>query len=389
MLSVLSGWLQNAAAALRALAERPWTLLLFLLALNALAQPYGGITHDARLYAMQVQNRSQNNAYQDDIFFRYGSQDQYSLFSPALAPLAGWLGIHWTFFLVYLLGNGLLLFALLRFVRALVPDPLISTLALLYLVTNPIPYGRSDGFCVLEPYLTPRVLADALVLLALERLLAGWYLAALLLLLAGFLLHPLMAIGAVLVLATSAVLCVLGPRRFLWLAIPAGLAVAAVLAYPPLGYRLLGRMDGEWGKWVFSLSPQLYPQQWKADDWAHTVVSLVVLTVAAVLSRQAGWRGRFLLALALVASVGLAVNVVGCLLGYQRIVAGQPYRVLWLVRLIQVPLTLHLAAWLWNRPSGDQEVEAGGASPPVSRNRRACALPLQPPCLLVSLSACL
>ncbi len=362
MPSALSAWLQNAQAqaslpagahagvrALRALAERPLLLWLFLLVLNALAQPYGGMTHDARLYAMQVQNRSQHNAYQDDLFFLHGSQDQFSLFSPALAPLASWLGIHWAFFLVYLLGNSLLLFALLRFVRALVPDPLTSTLALFYLVTVPIPYGRIDSFCVLEPYLTPRLLADALILLGLEQLLRGRYLAALPLLLAGCLLHPLMAIGAVLVLATCAVLRFLGPRGFLWLAIPTGMAVATVLACPQLGYRLLGRIDGAWGETVYSLSPYLYLQQWTAEDWVDSVLALLIVSAAAVLlSRREDSQGRFLGALALVAIGGLAVNVVGCVLGYQRIVAGQPYRVLWLARLIQVPLTLQLAAWLWN-----------------------------------------
>ena len=88
--------MDSAVASLRSLGQRPWTLFAYLLALNALAYPYAGITHDARLYAMQVQNRIASGAYNDDLFFRYGSQDSYSLFSTLVAPVAaswGWSGV--------------------------------------------------------------------------------------------------------------------------------------------------------------------------------------------------------------------------------------------------------------------------------------------------------
>ena len=38
-------------------AARPGTLFCILLAVNSLARPYAGITHDARLYSAQVLNR--------------------------------------------------------------------------------------------------------------------------------------------------------------------------------------------------------------------------------------------------------------------------------------------------------------------------------------------
>ena len=87
-----------------------------------------------------------------------------------------------------------------RFVRALLPDPLLSSLTLVFLVATPIPYGGIGSFHVMECFLTPRVPATALVLFALEPLPRGRCLLALLLLAAGCLIHPLMAFGALLVL---------------------------------------------------------------------------------------------------------------------------------------------------------------------------------------------
>src|SRR5688572_28920250 len=98
-------WMDRAAQAIRMLAERPWSLFVMLLALNALARPYGQLVHDARLYGLQVLNQLENGAYADDLFLRYGSQDQFSIFSRFAAPLAGVLGLDLSFWLLYLIFN--------------------------------------------------------------------------------------------------------------------------------------------------------------------------------------------------------------------------------------------------------------------------------------------
>src|SRR3712207_278956 len=105
-------WMGSATDALRRLAGRPGTFFLVLLALNALCRPYANIDHDTRLYSVQVLNQLNPDAYADDLFFRYGSQDQFSLFSPLMAPLVRLLGLEGAFLLVYLLANALLIWAL-------------------------------------------------------------------------------------------------------------------------------------------------------------------------------------------------------------------------------------------------------------------------------------
>src|ERR1022692_3480545 len=117
-----SDWLAKAAEALARIADRPWTLLLLLLFVNTIAQPYAGITHDARLYSAQVLNRVEGGSYADDLFFRYGSQDDYSLFSRLAAPLVQWFGLQAAFFGLYLLSKSLLFFGMIRIVQTRMPN---------------------------------------------------------------------------------------------------------------------------------------------------------------------------------------------------------------------------------------------------------------------------
>ena len=173
-----------------------------------------------------------------------------------------------------------------RFVRALLPDPLLSSLTLVFLVATPIPYGGIGSFHVMECFLTPRVLATALVLFALEPLLRGRYLVASLLLAAGCLIHPLMAFGALLVLGLVVAMRFLNLRLVLFLGILGLTAAVAVLAYAPLGYRLFGRMDGEWLETVYLVSPYLFPTQWGRGEWIEVVLAQAVVTIAAI----AVWR---------------------------------------------------------------------------------------------------
>jgi hypothetical protein len=302
---------------------------------------------------VQAQNRVEHGAYDDDLFFRYGSQDTYSIFSPLAAPLVAGFGVRWGFFLLYVLGNALFILALLRFVRALLPDALLSSLSLIFLVVTPIPYGGAGSFRVMEPFTTPRLLAAAAVLFALERLLCGRYLLALPLLAAACLIHPLMTFGGLLVPGLCAALRFLSPRLLLVCGGLGVAATAAVLAYPPLGWRLFGRMDDDWLRVVYLVSPYLFPSQWGLDEWLQVVVAQVVVTVsAAAVYRRDARRGAFLAAVALVALAAVVATFVGGELGYRLLLQGQPYRFLWLVRLMQVPLTVRLAAHLYQR--GDE-----------------------------------
>ena len=193
--------LVTAAAARGRRAGPPGCLLALLLALNAMARPYGNLAHDARLYSVQVLNQLEGGAYADDLFLRYGSQDQFSIFSRIAAPLAGALGLQAAFFLLYVLSTALFYLALMRLVLALIPDRAVAVLALVYLAVASLPFGGHNIFLVHESFLTPRILANALVLFALERVLRERFGVALALLVPAMSVHPLMAFGGLLIWA--------------------------------------------------------------------------------------------------------------------------------------------------------------------------------------------
>ncbi len=344
-------WLAKVSEALARLADRPWTFFALLVLLNALARPYAGFYQDARLYSGQVLNQVEHGAYADDLFFRYGSQDQFSAFSRVMAPIVACLGLQISFFLVYLAGNALFLLALFRLVRALIESRVVAVLALVYLVVTPLPFGGLSVFYVHESFLTPRLAANTLVLFALERVLWQRYRPALLLLGGAFLLHPLMALGGVLVWGGCAALTYFRPRTMaLLLALAAAFFLAAV-AFEPLGLKVFGKMDPTWHDILLGASVYVFPLEWNLIDWVDPLVSFGILFASGLwLYRADTQRRRFALVLAVIGVAGFFGSLLASLLPYALLLQGQPYRVLWLVKVVQAPLGFALIARLSSMP---------------------------------------
>ncbi len=338
---------QRIAELLRDLDARPWSLLCLLIAANAVALPYGNFVHDANLYGVQVLNRVDSGRFDGDLYFQYGSQDRYSLFSLVAAPIVARLGLPVGFFVLYIFSNALLLFALQQFVRALIKDPIISTLALLFMAITPIPFGGLRIFHVNESFLTPRIAANALVLLGLERMLAGRLLQAWSLVLVALPLHPLMAFPGVLILAAWLALKHLRLKWLLGLLSLSALAVAMVLRNRSLGMQFLGAMDDAWKDIVHRSSPYLFPLDWMADDWLRIVLSFAVVLTAIRHWGTGDPVRRLLTAMIGVAAVGLVGTVVACFLPYALPLQGQPYRWLWPLELTLFPLGFLMIRQLW------------------------------------------
>jgi hypothetical protein len=337
---------------LRQLSVRPGCLLLAMLALNALFLPYRGMYHDANLYGLQVANQVQGGAFADDLFLRYGSQDKYSLFSRGGAPLAAVLGVRATFLLLYVAGTALFFWALMRLVFALLEDRRVATLGLLALAVALPSVGGHGIFHINESFFTPRLLANALVLLGLERMLAGRPLVALSLLAGSMLLHPLMGFAGLLLFVSWVLLGRLPLRWLAGLAGAGSLAILAVLLVPSLGKPFFGYMDPAWKAEVYGGLPCLLSTEWSARDWLTVFVGLGVVLLAWWQWRGDPRSGRFLASLALVTLLGIVGSVLVCFLPYALTLQGQPFRVLWLAQTFQYPLAVGLAWQWWQRPGG-------------------------------------
>ena len=228
---------------LRELADQPIVLVLVLLAANALARPYAGFLQDARLYTAQVLNHVEHGIYDNDLFFRFGSQDQYSAFSRFMAPLVSLLGLQLAFFVGYLASNFLFIAALVALMPLLVKDRLLALVAMFYVAIQPLEYCTNHVFYVQEPFLTPRLPAAGLVLFGLAKLLQGRLAASFVLMVLAGLMHPLIATGGFLIWGGVAMVEKLGWRWTLSALAIAVVAVTAFLATPTVAGRWLGDMD--------------------------------------------------------------------------------------------------------------------------------------------------
>lgn len=335
------------ARSLQKLAASPGTLLLTLLALNALFLLYRGRHHDDVLYRAQVVNQVEDGRLAGDLFFRFGSQDNYSAFSRVAAPLAGAIGVPAMFLLLYVAARAVFFWSLIRIVHRLVPDRQAATLGLLAIaVCNPI-LGGFDAFHVNENFFTPRVLASSLVLLALERVLAGRLLTAAAVLAAAMAMHPLMAFPGVLFLFIWCVLRYVPSRVALFLGVAAVAAVTTILLVRPLGLRLFGYMDAAWYAEVVGRHTCLMSTEWSTRDWMRVMATAAVTFSGWALLRGDRRAGDFLASLTAVALLGMVGSLVVCWFPYAVLVQGQPFRALWIAQAVQYPLAILLAKRWW------------------------------------------
>ena len=337
-----SEWLAKAADTLARVAENPWALFVLLLVVNTVTQPYMGITHDTRLYSVQVLNQVEDGSYADDLFFRYGSQDQYSLFSRLAAPLVRLLGLPTAFFLIYLFSKSLLFFGMIRLVQTLVPHRVAGVLALVYGAAVSMNYGGLHVLNVQEAFVTPRIPACALVLIGLDLLLRGRPIASGLMILVALTLHPLMAFGGFLIWAGLLLWTKLGVKTVVAALLGSCALAGVVLAVEPLGQRCFGTMDDVWRQSILHASPFNFPSEWSRNDWCYLAIQLAVLGIAIGKYRSAdAVKPRFLIVLLLVTLAGTAGSMLAERLPYALLLQGQPYRTLWILAF------LHLAFAFW------------------------------------------
>ncbi len=343
----LKAWGDGLQSRLGRLAADPVTLVCLLLAADALANPYRGLYHDSCLYAVQVMERVHPGSFAGDLYLRYGSQDRYSLFTPLIAPLVHLFGLNATFFCVYLASKAMLFWGLVRLTRVLISNNVALILALIHLAIVPVAFGGNEILHVNESFLTPRLAACAFVLFALERMLAGRWMAVILLLLGTFLLHPLMAVGGILPagLWWGARYCT--RRQLVWLGLSAVALAALVIGIEPLGNRLFGHMDEVWRTIsCFETHAYIRPAHWEWDDWVRIGLecAFVVWAACQCSDRRLAMFWSAVLGSAVIGLIGslIAVNS-----HYLLLIQTSPYRTLWLLELLAIPAGYGMAARLW------------------------------------------
>lgn len=335
--------------ALELLGERPGLLTCVAVLISSLFVPYDGFIHDAALYGGQVLNRIEDGALQDDLFFQYGSQDNYSAFSYLIAPFAKLVGLPIAFAVGYFLSITIFAFGAVRLNRELFSDPAIAAAGAIAMVLIPQHYGGRLIFTMPEPFLTPRLTACGFGLLGLAFSLRDRWLTSGACLFAALALHPLMAFGPAVMAVGAAILRHLG-----WVPgfLIAGLGVfglTVVVAHEPWGFSLFGKMDPEWKHLVYRMTGYNFPGTWYPLDWIKLCCGGATTLLAAFVLRDRPVPSTFFASVFVVGLLGLLSTVAAAELPYALLFQGQGYRAVWVWQMLWIPALLGIAAASWHR----------------------------------------
>lgn len=303
--------------------------------------PYVGIVWDAEYYTVQALHFLTPERYADDLFFAYGSQDQFTLFSRIYGPLIAGLGLDKANLVLILIGQGLWLGGVTYLVLGMVGRAeLFSAVAGVIL----LPGSSAMVFHYAEPILTPRIFAEALTLWAMGDLWRGHQLRSLGLLMLGLLVHPLM------VLAGLAVWFLWGPGQRLlgWigflslLIVVFGLAVADIQPF----VRLLQTFDPIWWTIVRQRTSYAFIGLWDIANWPAVLYTVVL---AFWVMQKQGKRVRKFVGLALLVGMGgiLVSALGGDLLRNVLVIDAQLWRGLWLASVMIHMGVAHRYLVLW------------------------------------------
>ncbi|MDP8986021.1 MAG: hypothetical protein M3N97_13505 [Pseudomonadota bacterium] len=336
--------------------------LLFLWSLN---YEYRGLVYDAQIYAVQALAKIRPSL-RADLFLQNVSQDRFTVFPRVYAWCIQCVGLRSAALLLTIVSTLWLLSAAWVLVSTLA-NRAIAWLATCMMIIVPGHYGAFAVFYVLEPFMTARLPAEAMVITALICHLKGFRRAALLVACSALAVHPLMALPGVLLLA-----CLQWPPRTA--AVGAGIGIIAALATAVAASRLtsIGRflpvMDAAWLEVVRERSQFLFLQLWTRRDWALNARPFISLACATLILREA--RSRHLaIAAMIVGAAGLSIAAIGSLIGPIAILMqGQAWRWVWVTSMISVLLLVPTVQEAWT----DRAWE--GAAGEAGTACRACAV---------------
>jgi hypothetical protein len=321
------------------------SLALTLVTLWLVLHGYHGLTGDGQIYAFQAFARlhSQLTA---DLYLQNTSQDQFTLFSPLYAWCIGLLGLENAARLLTLVFAAWFLAAAWSFARS-VTGREGAWLATAFLLIIAGDYGAAGVFRVLDPFLTARLPAEALIITALGCHVCGMKRLGLLLALGAQFIHPLMALPGLLL-----VVCLWVPVRVSVIGAIgcafATLAISVVAINLPTDSHILSVMDTPWLDVVRERSQFLFLQLWSIHDWginARPFISLGFTAIAVVDDRIR----KLCAAAMLVGATGLAVAFIGGLIGPVAIlVQGQAWRWVWITVFIGASLVPLTALQVWH-----------------------------------------
>jgi hypothetical protein len=303
---------------------------ILIAALWLTTRPYQGIVHDAQLYAVNALAALNPGPFAGDLHLRFGTQERFTLLSPVYSLAVSLLGAGSAHLLLTLAGQILWLGALVLLVRSLCRDAPQLLLGIALSIALPGGYGGLRALNYGEPFLTPRLYAEALTMIGLAHVLrrrAAWSVLALS---AALVVHPLVALPG---LAMAGLYAVWSDWRWIWLVlvIVIGSAVPVLLGLHPFP-ALLATYDAEWLRIIEHRDALAFVTRWSFHDFAQLGATVALAGICLALAEPA--MRRFL---AIALAVGLGGLTVALIAGDGAksllVVFLQPWRAQWVLVL--------------------------------------------------------
>lgn len=303
---------------------------------------YQRIWHDGVLYAGQAIFRLDPTPFSTDLFFAYGSQGDFTAFTGIYALAIATLGLPVAS--AVLLGIAHLAWvAAAAFLLRGVLTGLAFWLGLILISVLPTTYGSFGIFSYSEAFLTARVWAEPLALLAVAFSLRGNRLTAMLSVAFAAAMHPIIALPAALLVFFFGFQ---GREKLAWIAVGlVGLAVLSI-AQVSLVTNLTRTMDPVWLTLAKTRAPFIFLDLWQAAEYREPMFLALLLTTAALVSARGNSRLWWSAIGVVLVGMGLSLLVVywpGVLL-----VQIQPWRVLWLTKILAVAAGMSLLQDGWS-----------------------------------------
>lgn len=316
-----------------------------------LTHRYHGIRHDGLFYAVQTLAHIAPARFEHDLFFAFGSQNDYTLFTPPYAWLSQQIGLGRAAFCLLVAAQ--LIWALAAFTIArqwLRGTYLIAGVALLFAL--PRQYGSDEVFHYAESFLTARIWAESLVLAGVAAALHGRIRLAAASVFGAFLLHPIIALPGVLFLAAYHL-----HRYWKWIPLPIMITLAAAATLPA--------MDTAWIELVRRRAPYVLVDQWQWQEWAEPFAWIGILLAAA---RGIPAARNAFFALAVTGAAGIALAAIGDLGKAALIIQAQPWRCLWLLKVCGLLALVALFMQRWRCSAADRWLLAGFGAAALTAN---------------------
>jgi hypothetical protein len=317
--------------------------VLVLTVIFVLTHPYSGIRHDGILYFAQALYRIKPEIFAQDIFFKFGSQESFTVFGRIYAQLIISLGVGAANILLILIAQLGFLSAAIWWIKLLLPRRLGFAGLFAICIASSI-YGGAHVFGYAEPFVTARPFAEIFVLIGLASLYQGHKGIAFLLLLLSMAIHPLIGLPGMLLWWFW---LIRHNRRWLILVILAPLIfIPAALGVQPFN-QLLQFHDAEW-RTILEEGAHLFVSRWSPLDWAMMATDVFFICAANKFANEK--RRIFLQTVLYVLLAGMLLSVIGVdLLSNVLFTSLQLWRAHWLVHFFAV-LVSPLVIWtMWQR----------------------------------------